>query len=847
MVEVNVSYPDFSGGEVSPDSYGRFDLKMFYKGARRVENFISYSIGMAKFRTGTSYVSQTRLGQVARLERFNLIESVSYILEFTDQKLRFHRNGAQVRYAAQNITGITQANPAVLTYSGADTYANGDSVYIDGVVGMTQVNGREFIVANVNVGANTFELSGINSTGYTVYSSGGTVEEIVEVTTPYLEAEIFQLKVAKETGSIMYITHESYAPRILTYTGATSWALTTHVPVRKSLANSQNITNITQANPAVVTYAGSDTYSNGDIVRISDVVGMVQVNGNDYTVANVNTGANTFELSGIDSTGYSAYSSGGFLQEVVSTAAPFLTSGEYPRAVGFYEQRLIYGGSTNAPQTLYFSKPAEPDDFSLGDEVDDGIEYTIGGDVGRINWLRGTERFLGIGCASDVVQATGGIDGVITPTSISIRPSNAPGCLNIMPIGNGNQIFFMQGNALVLRSFEYDFQRDSYFPVDRNIIADHITKSGISQISYQEGRPNILWGVRNDGILVGMTIEETEGVSGWHRHSSDGIFVSVASESRSTEYERLWVCAEREGTHYIEYFTDKPIFPRREDYITDDEAADYDKYRNLLFEKQKDYIHLDSSLSYYGNTTGVSIINGALTGTDILFTATGSIFTANDVGREIWKKSITGTGTETGRAVIVSYTSATVVNADILEDFDSIAITPTDEWYFTTDSLSGLDHLEGKTVSVCADGGQHTQVVVTNGTVTLDRQCSVVHVGLPYTGYLETNDLEGGGSNGTAQTKRKNVFAVGFRFLDTLYAKFGTSYYKLNQIEMRMANMRMDRPPELFTGDTKEIYANDINDKRDGGWSREKRAIIVQDQPYPCNVQLIVPYMSMSN
>lgn len=73
------------------------------------------------------------------------------------------------------ITGITQANPAVVTYTGADNFANGDLVYIFGVVGMTQVNGLLFTVAGVNTGANTFQLSGINSTGYTAYSSGGTV------------------------------------------------------------------------------------------------------------------------------------------------------------------------------------------------------------------------------------------------------------------------------------------------------------------------------------------------------------------------------------------------------------------------------------------------------------------------------------------------------------------------------------------------------------------------------------------------------------------------------------------------------------------------------------------------
>ncbi len=95
---------------------------------------------------------------------------------------------AQVLATAQVISGITKANPAVVTYVGADTYANGDRVYISGVVGMVEVNGLEFIVAGVNTGANTFQLSGINSTGYTTYVSDGTVEEVSRASAAYVYA-----------------------------------------------------------------------------------------------------------------------------------------------------------------------------------------------------------------------------------------------------------------------------------------------------------------------------------------------------------------------------------------------------------------------------------------------------------------------------------------------------------------------------------------------------------------------------------------------------------------------------------------------------------------------------------
>jgi hypothetical protein len=68
------------------------------------------------------------------------------------------------------ITGITQANPAVVTIAGHG-YVNGDTVSIVSVVGMTQVNDLQFTIANVTT--NTFELSGIDSSAYTAYSSGG--------------------------------------------------------------------------------------------------------------------------------------------------------------------------------------------------------------------------------------------------------------------------------------------------------------------------------------------------------------------------------------------------------------------------------------------------------------------------------------------------------------------------------------------------------------------------------------------------------------------------------------------------------------------------------------------------
>jgi hypothetical protein len=75
---------------------------------------------------------------------------------------------------ARNISGVTRANPAVVTAHGHG-FSNGDTVYIRNVNGMTQVNNRVFTVANAT--ANTFQLQGVNSNGYNNYSSGGAATE----------------------------------------------------------------------------------------------------------------------------------------------------------------------------------------------------------------------------------------------------------------------------------------------------------------------------------------------------------------------------------------------------------------------------------------------------------------------------------------------------------------------------------------------------------------------------------------------------------------------------------------------------------------------------------------------
>lgn len=217
----------FNRGELTPILHARVDLEYFKMSYKYGENFIVTRQGGLMNRPGTKFLGGIHdHTKKARFVHFIFSRTQVYIIEFGNLYLRFWANDGQVISATSPVTGLTKANPGVVTYSGADNVANGDHVLLSGVGGMVEVNSQEFVVAGLNTGANTFQLSGVNTTAYTTYTSGGTVSKIYEVVTPYVEADIPDLQFA-QSNDVIYITHKNYAPRKLQRFAETNWTLST--------------------------------------------------------------------------------------------------------------------------------------------------------------------------------------------------------------------------------------------------------------------------------------------------------------------------------------------------------------------------------------------------------------------------------------------------------------------------------------------------------------------------------------------------------------------------------------------------------------------------------------------
>jgi len=224
------AFSSFTAGEISPRLEGRVNIEKYKEGLSDLTNMVVMPHGGVTRRPGTEYLGEVKSSSVkTRLVPFQFKTTDTYILEFGNQVMRVFRNGLQVLVSAsKSITAITKASPGVLT-SSSHGYSNGDEIYVESIGGMTELNGRNYRVANVTT--NTFTLqdlfgNAINTTSFTTYTSGGTATEIYETATPYAEADLFDLRFV-QSADTMYIVHPSYDVRTLTRTDHNAWTFAT--------------------------------------------------------------------------------------------------------------------------------------------------------------------------------------------------------------------------------------------------------------------------------------------------------------------------------------------------------------------------------------------------------------------------------------------------------------------------------------------------------------------------------------------------------------------------------------------------------------------------------------------
>lgn len=221
----------FVSGEISPTLFGRSDLEKYDLGVALARNFFVDYRGGLSTRPGTRFVDFIKHDdKPTKLVRFRYAPAVAetYVILFGQGYIRFIQDGGYVLEEAKTITGVTQANPGVVTAAGHG-FSAGDWIKISGAGGMTELNGRTFEVGATTT--NTFELldpfgNKLDTTEYGAYTSGGTVSRIYTLSSPYAVSDLAELK-AHQRKNVIILTHKDYKPSKLTRNGHTDWTLAT--------------------------------------------------------------------------------------------------------------------------------------------------------------------------------------------------------------------------------------------------------------------------------------------------------------------------------------------------------------------------------------------------------------------------------------------------------------------------------------------------------------------------------------------------------------------------------------------------------------------------------------------
>jgi len=904
VAKVTYATTNFSGGELSPRLDGRTDVRKYANGCRVIENMIVVPHGGARKRPGTRFVvEQKNNTDTVVLVNFQYNVEQAYCIIFGPSYIWFGKDQGLITQATKTITGVTQADPAVVT-SAAHGYSNGDRIIIQSVAGMTELNNRQFVVAGVT--ANTFQLAGVDSSAYTAYASGGTAGKIVELTTTYNQSEIAELQFS-QINDVLYIAHQAHPLRKLTRSSHTAWTLSEPtintgpfrtingdrgMKITPSFAFS-TITNITQANPAVVS-SPAHGFGNNAIVRITGVVGMTQVNNLSFTVANAT--ANTFELLGLDSTGYTAYASAG-----LATLAP-TAYGTYPVGISCtLTATSALFDAAHVGALLRLNEEGDTNGVPGPALSDSRVTLTVGSSYTFDGKIYGVKTNYNTGNTSWEYY--------------SRVPNHDNGTVRVVrsrPTDNYFDSDFLHPGYCIVRITGYTSSTVVTAEIVRYQMPASVVALGTSfweegawsqyrgyagAISFYEQRlmlagstadPTVIWGSRsgayedfsdgaedNDAIVYRIAAGSAD-VIRWLSSgrvlaagSSLGEFAVAASNQNEaltpSNFKAVPQTSYGTTTAPPVRVSQAVLYPQREgktnnaakklrEYAYDFAADAFNSSDLTIFSEhitgngfdRVAYQMSPESLIWVRRTDGVlatctyeraqEIVawsRQVMGGTNAVAQAITVV--PGDNGDDVWmsvSRTVNG-----GTVKYIEVLSQPFGDSADKEDCRNLDAHLTYSGASTT-TISGLWHLRGETVKVLNNGSVEEGVVSSVGRLTLTYATTKACIGYGYRAILETEDLEAGAQAGTAQSRAKRISQVFVRVLNSLGGSVGPDADKMQQILYRVPANPMGSSPPLASG----LIENDFN----GQWERFARVRIVHDDPLPFHVTAIVAETNVS-
>jgi hypothetical protein len=543
----------FAGGEVAPALFGRADQVKYQTGLRTCRNFFVRRHGGVSNRAGSQFIGEQKNSAArGRLLKFVFNAQQTYILLFENLTIRFYNLG--VLLTVSNVTA----------WNSGTNYNVGDLASLGGI-------NYYCILAHTN-------QSPPNATYW--YAMPGT---IFEVPTPYVTADLPTLYIV-QSGDVISIDHNNYAPMKLSRLGATQWTLlpdvigpTQQPPTNVAVAGTAGIQTLAYAVTAIAIETFEEsvaaTGTTGSLTPAAPgtpitITWTAAANAQQYNIYMVLNGLPSFVGSAIGT----SFKDTGFIPNQTQTPPqvrnPFSGAGNFPGVVSYFDQRRIHANTINKPETTWASKSGQFPNFSVSSPLqdNDAVTFTIAGrqvnairhivDIGNMVILTAGGEWIAFGDAS----------GTLIPSAPGLKQVGYHGASPVPPCIIGINLVYVQARGNLVRDFRRVISQvgaQGFTGDDLTVFAPHLLEGfTIDRWDFAQIPHSIVWAVRSDGVLLGLTYLAEQEISGWHRHDTNGIYEDVCVVPEGNE-DFIYVLVNRtiQGVtrRYLERFSSRRV------------------------------------------------------------------------------------------------------------------------------------------------------------------------------------------------------------------------------------------------------------------------------------------------
>jgi len=712
----------FAGGEMTPEFFGHYDDPKYRSGLALCQNMIVLPHGPVARRPGTKFVRGAKNNDLTcRLIPFERAADDTMVIEMGQNYFRFHTMGAT----------LSDAHGTPAAYNAGTAYVPGNAMTSGGVT-------------YYNILASTGNAAP-NATYWYAMPTG-----VYEIPHTYTAPQLSAIRFVQSID-VITLTHPSHPPRELRRYD--DYWLLINVVFGSTLDAPVNLAGVATAGATpgtpfdtvyVVTAIGGNNGADEGLQSASKTVSNNLYDDGAYNTLtwDATTGAlrynvykQTAGLFGyIGQTDQLTFRDENIAADLGKTPpidnTQFESTDNYPKAVGYFEQRRIFAGTNNEPQNVWGTKSGTEAnmDYSIPPQDTDSLQFAVASrQANAIEHVLPMSDLLLL-TASSVWRINSSINDILTPITLSAKEQATYGVSEIRPLLMNTTALYVTAQGGHVR--ELGLSEQGYQTGDISIRAPHLFDGYTITGADRATAPHpIAWFASNSGALVGLTYVPEEQVGAWH-HTTTGA---------SGTFEDVAVVAEN------------------------NQSAVYVVVRRVINGSVVRYIERFESIIFAGATNAYFV----------------------DAG--------------------VTYDGAA-----------------------TATITSGLDHLEGETVSVLVDGAHHPDLVVTGGAITLAEGVTgeLIHIGLPIVSRVQTLPLAAA-VEGYLQGVPKNIDTVWMRVYNTMGFFAGPDFDNLVEHKTR----------------TTELYGNPVGLKSEelelvvsGYWNSDGQLCVEEKRPVPLTI-----------